>query len=131
MRRLPDLINDLAVFQGEDYEQTQLVMEGDWRTWTPFGSIGTDTVDKGGTFIGLLSFGTPEWDQPTNITTIPVKIAFAVTSILEETIYQGSASNKPLKVGNALKYEIELSKDGVTKKGGWAWIQVVGSVPNA
>lgn len=131
MRSIPHLIDNLAVFQGEDYEQTCLVLDGDWTLWTAFGSIGTDTVDKGGTFLGLLSFGTPEWDQITNTTKIPVKIDSNTTSILPETIYQGTASGKTLKVPNAYKYEIEISLNGVTKKGGWAWVQVIGSVPNA
>lgn len=131
MRSIPHLIDDLAVFQGEDYEQTRLVLDGDWRTWTFFGSIGTDITDKGGTFIGLLSFGTPEWDELTNTTKILVKISSAVTSILESTVYQGTASGKTLKFPNALKYEIEISLNGVVKKGGWGWVQVIGSVPNA
>jgi hypothetical protein len=58
-RRPPDLIDDLAVVQGEDYEQTRLVLDGDWEAWTFFGSIGTDTADEDGTFwasylLGLL-----------------------------------------------------------------------------
>lgn len=81
--------------------------------------------------MGFLSFGTPDWDELTNVTTIPVKIASDVTSVLTETIYQGTASGKRLKFPNAYKYEIEISLNGVIKKGGWGWVQVIGSVPNA
>ena len=128
-RRLPDLIGDYAIIQGESWnaeKHTGLAFPyGDWRSWTPSGQIRSALKDDAGELLATFSWGEPLWDEDRNITVFYPQLSALTTASLPVTKYQG---NNTLSIKTALVYDIEIALNGVIKKGSFGYVQVIGEV---
>lgn len=129
MRRLPDLIGDRAIIQGEDWnleKHTGIAFPGgDWTLWTPFGQIRTNIKGLPNELLATFDWLDPLWDEDNDRTIFYPILSSATTSTMLPTKYQGSGS---LSSKNAYPYDIEIGLNGIIKKGSYAFVQVIGEV---
>jgi hypothetical protein len=127
--RLPDLIGDRAIVQGGswNYEKhTGIAFPGgDWTDWTPEGQIRTNLKGVTNTLLATFTWGDPFWDETNDRSIFYPQLSATVTAGLSPTKYQEAGDPS---VRNAYVYDIEISLDGVIKKGGFGYIQVIGEV---
>lgn len=129
MRRLPDLIGDRAIIQGEDWnleKHTGIAFpNGNWTLWTPSGQVRTDIKGVSNQLLATFDWLDPLWDEDNDRTIFYPILSSATTSTMLPTKYQGSGS---LSSKNAYPYDIEIGLNGIIKKGSYAFVQVIGEV---
>ena len=128
VRKYPDLINELAIIQGETYRQLTgglITVDGDWSAGTPRGQIRNNLLGQGGTLIAAFEFESSVYDANTGKTTIKPFLQDEVTASLAATTWR---EGRTLNVRNTYVYDIEIELAGNVAKLAYGFVQVIGEV---
>ena len=128
-RQYPDLINDLAIIQGEDYlelvNNDAIQLPGDLTDGIPTGQIRTDYLENGGILLASFSFEDSVYDEENDVTTIKPYLTNEQTSSLRITSFK---AGKTPSLRNCYVYDFEIDLDGIKHKLAAGFVQVKGEV---
>jgi len=129
MSKYPDLINTLAIIQGETYLKLldgAITVSGDWTGVTPRGQIRDTYLNDSEILYAEFEFEESVYDEETDTTTIKPFLSASVTQNIPYTKWREGQVFAPKK--NVHVYDIEIEKGSVVKKLAFGYVQVIGEI---
>ncbi len=121
-RQKVDLIGDLAINRGANYDRWKPQAPGDWRLWTPKCEIRTNFLSEGGELLTSFEFGDTTYDPDTDLSTFHPYLTWEKAILLPVTKYQGGLSVPSVRNCYVIDFQVKL--DNVIYSTDTGWVQV-------